>query len=260
MTADQTTKINSTADALAALGVTDDALSAEQREQLSTQGYLVLPDHFDAETLEAFRRRTDELLVEEGQSAGHEVPQGEGVRALADLLNKGEIFDRCYTDPAVLAAARMVLGDEFRVNSLNYRGSIPGQGHQGLHGDWSGAVPDGEFHILNSMWCLDDFTEENGATRIVPGTHRSGKWPADVMDPRDDHPDQVIMTAPAGSVIIFNSHVWHGGTRNRSDKPRRGMTMSFRLRDEPQQLDQKAYIRKATYDRISPAQRYLLDV
>jgi ectoine hydroxylase-related dioxygenase (phytanoyl-CoA dioxygenase family) len=260
MTAGQPTMINSTADALAALGVTDNTLSPEQRDHLTSAGYLVLPDHFDADTLQEFRTRTDELLEKEGMSAGHEVPQGEGVRGLADLLNKGEIFDRCYTDPVVLAAARLVLGAEFRVNSLNYRASLPGQGHQGLHGDWAGAVPDGDFHILNSMWCLDDFTEDNGATRLVPGTHRSGRWPADEMDPRDDHPDQMIMTAPAGSVIIFNSHVWHGGTQNRTDRPRRGMTMSFGRRDESQQLDQRAYIRKAVYDRISPAQRYLLDV
>lgn len=253
--------VTSTAQALAALGVTDDALAAGQRRQLDEQGYLILTDHVPAAVLEEFRARTDELLAAEGASAGHEVPQGGGVAALADLLNKGEVFDRCYTDPTVLAAARHVLGEEFKVNSLNYRASLPGQGHQGLHGDWSGAVPAGEFHILNSMWLLDDFTAENGATRIVPGTHRSGRWPTDDLDdPTDDHPDQILATAPAGSVVIFNSHVWHGGTLNRTDRRRRGMTMSFRLRDEPQQLDQAAYVRKATYDRISPAQRWLLDV
>jgi ectoine hydroxylase-related dioxygenase (phytanoyl-CoA dioxygenase family) len=253
--------VTSTRQALSELGVTDDSLSPEQRKRLDEDGFVILVDHMSDELLQGFRARTDELLELEGASAGHEVPQGGGVAALADLLNKGEIFERCYTDPAVLAAARQVIGEEFRVNSLNYRASLPGQGHQGLHGDWSGAVEDGDFHILNSMWVLDDFTEENGATRIVPGSHKSGRWPTDDLErATDEHPDQIIAAAPAGSVIIFNAHVWHGGTLNRTAQRRRGMPMSFCRRDEPQQLNQAEYIRKSVYDRISPAQRFLLDV
>jgi len=61
-------------------------------------------------------------------------------------------------------------------------------------------------------------------------------------------------------VVIFNAHLWHGGTLNSTTARRRGMTMSFVLRDEPQQLDQRAYVRKAVYDKLSQAQRYLLDV
>lgn len=255
------TDVTSTAAALAALGVTDSTLTPEQRTSLDENGYLVLRDHMGTELLEGFRARTDELLESEGATAGHETPQGGGVAALADLLNKGDVFLRCYSDPAVLAAARLVLGGEFRVNSLNYRASLPGNGHQGLHADWAGPVAPGEFHIMNSMWCLDDFTAENGATRAVPGSHRSDRVPKDEMaDTLDEHPRQLYLTAPAGSVVIFNAHLWHGGTLNSTDARRRGMTMSFVLRDEPQQLDQRAYVRKAVYDKLSPAQRYLLDV
>ncbi len=254
-------EITSTVEAIAALGVTDETLAPDQQEFLRAFGYLILPGHMGDELLEAFRARTDELLEAEGATAGHETPQGGGVAALADLLNKGEIFTRCYTDPTVLACARLVLGEEFRVNSLNYRASLPGQGHQGLHPDWAGPVEPGDFHILNSMWCLDDFTAENGATRAVPGRHLSGRVPADEMaDVLDDHPEQIHLTAPAGSVVVFNSHLWHGGTLNRTGQRRRGMTMSFCRRDEPQQLDQRAYVRKVVYDALSPAARYLLDV
>lgn len=250
-----------TADWLTELGVTPESLSQEQRDQLDRDGFLPLVNHMPAELLQALRTRTDGLLEAEGASAGHETPQGPGVAALTDLLNKGEMFDSVFADPAVLAAAEQVLGANFRVNSLNYRATLPGQGNQGLHGDWAGAVPDGDFHIMNSMWCLDDFTEHNGATRCVPGSHRSGRAPRDDMaDVTQPHPDQILLTAPAGSVIIFNAHLWHGATLNTTDQRRRGMTMSYARRDEPQQLDQKAYIRKAVYDRLSPAARYLMDV
>lgn len=246
---------------LADLGVTPDTLSPEQREQLDRDGFLPLVNHMPADLLSELRRRTDELLELEGPTAGHETPQGAGVAALTDLLNKGEAFDRVFQDPTVLAAALHVLGPNLRVNSLNYRATLPGEGQQGLHGDWKGAVPPGDFHILNSMWCLDDFTAANGATRAVPGTHMSGRFPSDDMeDPKADHPRQVSLEAPAGSVVIFNAHLWHGATLNTTDRRRRGMTMSYARRDEPQQLDQKAYIRKAVYDRLSPAARHLLDV
>ena len=95
----------------------------------------------------------------------------------------------------------------------------------------------------------------------MPGSNRSGKMPKDVMaDPKDPHPDEVLLTAPAGTVVIFNSHTWHGGTLNRTDHPRRAMHSYFTRRALQQQLDQKAYIRPETYARLSPAARFILDV
>jgi ectoine hydroxylase-related dioxygenase (phytanoyl-CoA dioxygenase family) len=61
-------------------------------------------------------------------------------------------------------------------------------------------------------------------------------------------------------VVVFNSHLWHGGTLNRSPRPRRAMHSYFCRRDVPQQLDQAAYIRPETFARLSPAQRFILDV
>jgi ectoine hydroxylase-related dioxygenase (phytanoyl-CoA dioxygenase family) len=153
------------------------------------------------------------------------------------------------------------LGGEFKLSSLNSRAALPGQGLQALHADWGKAVEPGDYYVCNSIWLLDDFTEENGATRVVPGTQRSGKLPRDVMDnPADPHPDERLLIAPAGTVVIFNSHTWHGGTLNRSAKRRRAMHSYFCRRDQPQQLDQRKYSRPETYARLSEAARYILDV
>jgi len=81
-----------------------------------------------------------------------------------------------------------------------------------------------------------------------------------MADPSDPHPDEVLLLAPAGTVVIFNSHLWHGGTLNRSTQPRRAMHSYFCRRDLPQQLDQQAYVRVNTYKRLSAAQRFILDV
>ena len=206
-------------------------------------------------------QRTDELIALEGQDAGKEVHQETGTTRLSDLVNKDPLFEICFTHPRVLAAIAHVLGGDLKLSSLNFRAALPGFGLQGLHADWGGAVEPGDYYVCNSIWLLDDFTDSNGATRIVPGSQRSGKTPRDVMtDPAQPHPDEILLTAPAGTVVIFNSHTWHGGTLNRTDHPRRAMHSYFTRRDQKQQLDQKAFIRPETYARLSPAARFILDV
>ena len=74
-----------------------------------------------------------------------------------------------------------MLGGDLKLSSLNFRAALPGFGLQGLHADWGGAVAPGDYYVCNSIWLLDDFTESNGATRIIPGSQRSGKTPRDVM-------------------------------------------------------------------------------
>ncbi|MPZ95201.1 MAG: phytanoyl-CoA dioxygenase [Propionibacteriales bacterium] len=246
--------------ALAQLGVTGTTLTDDQAARLDSDGYLFLVGLVGAERLVAMQDRIAELQAAEGAAAGHEGGRQQGAAMLADLVNKGEIFESTFTEPPVLAAAHRVVGD-LRVNSLNFRAALPGEGHQPLHADWGGPVPEGGFRICNSMWLLDDFTPENGATRVVPGSHRWDRVPADVLDdPTAAHPDEQLLLGPAGTVVIFNAHLWHGGTRNTTDTPRRGMTLSYCRRDEPQQLDQQAYVRKSVYDRLSPAARFVLDV
>ena len=81
-----------------------------------------------------------------------------------------------------------------------------------------------------------------------------------LADQAAPHPDEVLLTAPAGTVVVFNSHLWHGGTKNRSDQPRRALHSYFGRRSRGQQLDQKKYARPETLARLSPAARFILDV
>ena len=106
---------------------------------------------------------------------------------------------------------------------------------------------------------LQDITIENGPLRVVPGTHRSGKLPQDVLvDASDDHPDQVIVTGAAGTVVVMNAHLWHGGMENRSDHPRRALHAFYCRRDKPQQQYQKALLDAGVQSRLSPQLRQLL--
>jgi ectoine hydroxylase-related dioxygenase (phytanoyl-CoA dioxygenase family) len=247
--------------ALAALGVTGQTLSQAEKDKLDRDGYLPLPNLLSADQVAQIVQRTEALAAQEGADAGKEVHQEAGTIRLSDLVNKDPLFEVCFTHPRVLAAISHVLGGDLKLSSLNYRAALPGSGLQGLHADWSSAVQPGDYFVCNSIWLLDDFTESNGATRLVPGSQRSGQMPHDAMpDPTQPHPNEILVTASAGTVVIFNSHTWHGGTLNRTGHPRRALHAYFTRRDQPQQLDQKAYIRPDTFARLSPAARFILDV
>jgi ectoine hydroxylase-related dioxygenase (phytanoyl-CoA dioxygenase family) len=235
-------------------------LDPEIAGQLDRNGFAPLPGILSEPQMAAMRARLAELTAEEGDAAGLEVHQEAGTDRLSDLVNKDPMFDVCFTHPVVLAAMAHVLGD-FKLSSLNYRSALPGKGLQGLHADWGRRQPGEGFSVCNSIWLLDDFTAENGATRLVPGSHLRPELPNDVLDdPAAPHPDQVQLIAPAGTVVIFNSHVWHGGTLNTTDRPRRAMHSYFTGRANAQQLDQRKYVRESTLARLSPAACFVLDV
>jgi ectoine hydroxylase-related dioxygenase (phytanoyl-CoA dioxygenase family) len=106
---------------------------------------------------------------------------------------------------------------------------------------------------------LDDFTAENGSLRVVPGSHRFGRKPEDVLaNPRLPHPDEVLVTGRAGDVAVMNSHLWHGGTANRTDRPRLAMHAFYCRSDKPQQQYQKALLRPETQAGLPPAARAIL--
>jgi ectoine hydroxylase-related dioxygenase (phytanoyl-CoA dioxygenase family) len=251
------------------LGVKENTLTLQEKAFLDENGYLILGQLLSSSQLEIIRTHLQRLMESEAEMAGSELldskyirhPKEEGVDRLADLVNKGAVFDLFYTHPKLLAVIAHVLGPDFKLSALNYRASKPGHGMQKLHVDWHEAVLPGDYKVCNSIWLLDDFSAANGATRLVPGTNKSGVLPQDVLeDQYAVHPQEIILEAPAGTVAIFNSHTWHGGTVNNTVKPRRAIHSYFCQRDQPQQVDQKRYIRQETLDRISEAARFLLDV
>lgn len=254
---------------LAQLGVHEGLITDEEKAFLAEQGYLLLGQILEPELLAAIQHRIQEILEEEGEEAGAELldsphikhPKEAGADRLADLVNKGPLFDIFYTQPRVLAGISLVLGNEFKLSSLNYRAAKPGMGLQKLHVDWHEPVAPGAYQVCNSIWLLDDFSAANGATRMVPGSHVTGKLPQDLMpDPFASHPDEILLEAPAGSVAIFNSHTWHGGTNNGSDTHRRAVHSYFCRRNQPQQVDQMRYIRPETRQRLSLAAQQILAV
>ncbi len=251
------------------LGVENDLLSDEEKAFLDQNGYLNLGKILSDEQIKLVLAKIEELLEAEGENAGSELFDSPNIRhaketgadRLADLVNKGGIFDQFYKTPRVLAAVAHVLGGSAKLSSLNYRAARPGDGLQKLHVDWGETIDPGDYKVCNSIWLLDDFSKANGATRLVPGTNHSKVLPQDALeDQMASHPDEMLIEAPAGTVVIFNSHTWHGGTKNMTDKPRRAIHSYFCRRDQPQQTDQARFIKDETRERIGKAGEYLLGV
>src|SRR5690242_9999636 len=206
--------------------------------QLEDQGWCALPGLMQPELLAAIRERVDELFEQEGDRAGSEFKQEPGARRLANLVNKGRIFEEAILNSRVLHAVAAVLGPRFKLSSLNARSTNPhSEADQPLHAD-SGAIADEQgYSVCNSIWLLDDFTPENGATRMIPGSHRWRRLPEpDFYAP---HPAQQLVLGKAGDVVVMNAHMWHGGTANRTAAPRRAMHVYYTRWDQPQQQYQK---------------------
>ena len=235
-------------------------LSEAGKQQLDREGYLVFADLMSRELLEALRARVEELLAEEGASAGSEFKQEPNARRLANLVNKGRIFEQAIRTPEVLACMAHVLGPEFKLSSLNFRAADPySDCSQPLHAD-SGAVADERgYWVCNSVWMLDDFTAENGAIRMIPGSHQWRRLPQEALaDPVAPHPDEVLLTGRAGTVVVMNAHMWHGATANRTGGKRRAMHAFYTRRDKPQQQYQKKLLSATVQARLSPDLRKLL--
>jgi ectoine hydroxylase-related dioxygenase (phytanoyl-CoA dioxygenase family) len=233
----------------------------DQLETLDRDGYLILADMMTEEEIACCKAAIREIGEAEGPMAGHEYTLcNDGAFRLHNIINKTTVFDRYGMDPLVLGLVDHVL-PQYKLSMLNVRTALPGQAAQKLHVDWDhGAVAPGDYFVCNAMWLLDDFTADNGATRFVPGSHAFGVLPQDAMEDRHAaHTDERLLLAPAGSVVFFNSHIWHGGTQNASQEARAAINAYYSRREIPPVIDHWALLSPETKARFSDAELELLD-
>jgi ectoine hydroxylase-related dioxygenase (phytanoyl-CoA dioxygenase family) len=230
------------------------------KQDLDELGYAVFENFIPPDWLAELQSATERQFQLEGDQAGSEFRQEEGSRRLANLVNKGEVFRRVVVEPRLLELVGLVIPSGFKLSSLNVRSANPHNGSgQPLHADMGAVADEHGFWVCNSVWMLDDFTEENGPLRVVPGSHHWGKTPQETLeDPAAPHSDEVILTGRAGTVVVMNAHCWHGGQANRTDRPRTALHAFFSRRDKPQQQYQKRLIAPELQQTFSPELREVL--
>lgn len=267
-----------TRQALRELGFDGPLLTESQREALHRDGFFVVEGVYSPQDCREMAQAFDDLIAAEGERGGHEVHIEPGAPRVSDIFNKTEAYDRCLTCAPMLGAAWELLG-EFKLHGANLREPAPGRGHQDIHADVPKKFAD-DWWVCNGLILFDDMTDTNGPTRVIPGSHlwpsvniplvNQGDWtppklsaeeqaliPEDLAAP---HASEVRVQAPAGSVVIINSSLWHSGTLNESGDRRRVLHLTYTRRDLPQQLYQRDYLTQELYERLGPEQRYLFDV
>ena len=202
----------------------DQATIDRYAKQIDTDGYAILegviePDFVDALVAD-LERLERELEIVPAKN------RFEGTRTVRiyNLLVYGKLYERIPVHEHVLPVVERVLDPGCLVSSLSSIAICGEEKPQPLHAD-DQLIPLPRPHVpivCNTMWALTDFTAENGATRIVPGTHRSPDLP-DYFGQYDAKP--AVM--PKGSVMVYNGSMWHGGGANRTGARRIGVAMNY---------------------------------
>lgn len=175
------------------------------------------------------------------------------------LVNKAPEMASLIEHPVVLSMVRHILGEDCNLHDFQGTSIGPKTGGGAWHVDAPlGQLPEPlpEFPLtIQNVWLLDDFTEHNGATRVLPGSHKLRKVAPWSHDPL---PDEVVLTAPAGSVAIWLSNTWHRSGPNSTDKPRRAILCNYNRSWMRGFTDFTATMDPETAKSLSPTARYLL--
>jgi hypothetical protein len=264
--------------ALAEIGVSGKSLSDRQRRQFDTDGFFIIEDALSGEECDRMAAEFDRLVAVEQRQSAVIIDPEPGVSQLSDLFNKSQVFDPCLEVPAALQASAELLG-EIKIHGANIREPWQGKGLQPLHSDVTKLGPE-DWQVTNILFLIDPLTEENGATRIVPGSHRwvhlnvpacnifddsprtgvPGSNENIPSDPLASYPGEVRITSERGAAAVVNAHIWHGGTENTNGRRRRMLHLTYTRRDLPQQFEQRKYLTPGLYRRLSRSQRFLYDV
>jgi ectoine hydroxylase-related dioxygenase (phytanoyl-CoA dioxygenase family) len=208
---------------------------ARALEDLAHKGYTLVYGAVPQAMLEELREALGRVYRDETVVPRQRAEAG-CLRAY-NLVRRAAIFREALQKREVIAIVDQMLGKDCILHSFEARTALPGGGQQSLHRD----MPFVEKMALsvNVVWMLDDFTAENGATRVVPGSHARPEGPE-----RDSvYPDEVLATAPAGTLLLFNTMAWHGGGPNRTERIRRGIHAHYcrswvkPQRDHPRSMD-----------------------
>lgn len=201
-----------------------DSLIAGHIERLDRDGCTIIEDAFDAElaaTIHADVLRLERELDIRPAANGFE---GRRTTRVYNLLAHTELYRQVPVHSVVLPLMHHLLGDGCLVSSLSSINIGPGEVAQPIHAD-DQVMPLPKPHpstTANSMWAITDFTEANGATRIIPGTHTADHSPS-----YGQHYDSRCAEMRCGSILVWHGSLWHGGGANTTDEHRMGLAMNY---------------------------------
>lgn len=187
---------------------------------LAESGYCVVTDVLGRAELDALR--TSFAGIEAKDRAGGNPWYSRGNYRIFSLLNNGSEYVALAEHPVALALTEQLLGEHHLLSSITAHVTMPGNAAQSVHTDQQ-YIPGPWPYVMGAQacWLLDEFTEANGGTVIVPGSHLTGRAPT-----KEDvaAATTVSVSAPAGSLLVLDGRVWHrAGVNTTPDTIRRGI-------------------------------------
>jgi ectoine hydroxylase-related dioxygenase (phytanoyl-CoA dioxygenase family) len=209
---------------------------AKHREQIDEQGYTIIQNAIDQDFVAEILAVLDKLEEEIGHAKGVDRFRGFKTVKVLNLIGRHEVFRRLALNEYSRHIVEHVLGPGFLLAETVSMDLAPGEQMQPIHCDdmyLGGKL--GRPHpsvACNTVWSITDFTAENGATVLVPGSHKRVDAPgsnmAQVIARADEAPPEGLISAemPAGSLLIFEGALWHAGGANRSSERRVGVSIN----------------------------------
>jgi ectoine hydroxylase-related dioxygenase (phytanoyl-CoA dioxygenase family) len=226
----------------------------EHLERIAADGYTILERVIEPDVVEAL---TDDLVrlerFFEVEPAGNSFEGARTIR-IYNLLAFGPLYEHVPVHAEVLPVVERVLDPGCLVSSLSSISILPGEQPQPIHAD-DQLIPLPRPHVptvCNTMWALTDFTEANGATRLVPGSH--------LLDHSPDYGreyESIAAEMPKGSVLVWVGSLWHGGGANTTHERRVGIAMNYCAGWIRQQENQQLGIPREIAAHFSPRLRAL---
>ncbi|WP_277372615.1 phytanoyl-CoA dioxygenase family protein [Pseudomonas sp. AA-38] len=188
-----------------------------ERERLHRDGYTLLRQAIAPEWLDGLRDAFDAGVKPADQWP---VPRGTDYRH--SLLDDDPSVQAVCRLPQVLAVVGALIGERFFLAQVEGREPLAGRGHQRLHRDLSAQRPG---DIANALAYFDDYGPDNGATRLVPGSHRPLPGAPEVDF--DDESAVIQLAGRAGDILLFDVDLLHAGSLNPSGARRRSILISY---------------------------------
>jgi ectoine hydroxylase-related dioxygenase (phytanoyl-CoA dioxygenase family) len=190
-------------------------------EEVHENGYVVIPELVSADEMAALKTETLPLLEHDGRTEF----EGYKTRRIYSVIEKTLALNPLMENPLILALLDRILLPNYLLSQLQAINILPGEIQQPLHHD------DGFYPLARprkpvgaaTIWAVDDFTEENGATLVFPKSHLWGDVPSGEIDKTQ----LVPAVMPSGSVIFFLGTLWHCAGPNRSDASRMAATAQY---------------------------------
>ena len=247
------------------------SLNKNHLKELDNKGFIIIENaEYMKKNLHKLKKKSEILINLEKDKGGWEGKEQyykkgkkfeSGADRLGGLVSKGNEFLGLIKIPEIIHAAKHVTKKEIKVCGLNLRNPKKKQGKQSIHIDgFARSKRKEKYAGIVAFIYLDDTKIRNGAMRIVPGTHKKLGWPEKYINVMKKHKNEKMINVKAGTIVVANLNLWHGGSNNISGKDRKMIMINIKNRKLPQLINYKKYLSKKVKNTLNDYQKYLLAV